>query len=107
MKTVWDPNKAEKNYNKHKIRFSDAESVLFDPCALTIEDTASEGKQRHVTVGMDSPDRILTAVFTYRGNAIRLISARRANKSDKPLDENTLRRVIREEFKLAEHTAMA
>ncbi len=29
------------------------------------------------------------------------------NKSDKPLDENTLRRVIREEFKLAEHTAMA
>ncbi len=83
MKTVWDPNKAEKNYNKHKIRFSDAESVLFDPCALTIEDTAPEGEQRHVTVGMDSLGRILTAVFTYRGNEIRLISVRRANKKER------------------------
>jgi uncharacterized protein (DUF4415 family) len=27
------------------------------------------------------------------------------NKSDKPIDENTLRRVIREELKIVEHTA--
>jgi len=57
--------------------------VLFDPYALTIEDTASEGEQRHVTIGMDSLGRILIAVFTYRGNEIRLISARRANKKER------------------------
>jgi len=38
---------------------------------------------------------------------INLVLREYLNKSDKPLDENTLRRVIREEFKLAEHTAMA
>ena len=57
--------------------------MLFDPYALTIEDTTSEGEQRHVTIGMDSQGRILVAVFTYRGNEIRLISARRANKKER------------------------
>ncbi len=42
MKIIWDPNKAKRNFHKHNVRFSDAESVLFDPYALTIEDTTSE-----------------------------------------------------------------
>ena len=35
MKIIFDPNKAAINFRKHGIRFSDAESVLFDPMALT------------------------------------------------------------------------
>ena len=38
MEIKWDPQKAETNFRKHNIRFSDAESVLFDPMPLTIED---------------------------------------------------------------------
>ena len=38
MEIKWDPQKAETNFRKHNIRFSDAESVLFDPMTLTIED---------------------------------------------------------------------
>ncbi len=38
MEIRWDPQKAEANFRKHKIRFSDAESVLFDPMTLTLED---------------------------------------------------------------------
>jgi uncharacterized DUF497 family protein len=34
MDIVWDPDKAKSNYKKHKIHFSDAESVLYDPMAL-------------------------------------------------------------------------
>ncbi len=83
MKTTWDPNKAELNFNKHNIRFSDAESVLFDPYALTIEDISSEGEQRHITIGIDSMARILVVVFTYREDEIRLISARRATKKER------------------------
>jgi len=83
MKIVWDPNKAKINFHKHKIRFSDAESVLFDPYALTIEDTTFEREQRHVTTGMDLLGRILVVVFVYRGNGIRLISARRATKKER------------------------
>jgi len=38
MRITWDPNKAEVNLKKHKIRFSDAELVLYDPFALTLEE---------------------------------------------------------------------
>ena len=83
MKTTWDPNKAELNFTKHNIRFSDAESVLFDPYALTMEDISSEGEQRHITIGVDSAARILVLVFMYREDEIRLISARRATKKER------------------------
>ena len=53
MDVNWDPEKAESNLKKHGIRFSDAETILSDPNALTREDVDSEGKQRFVTVGMD------------------------------------------------------
>ena len=82
MKIVWDPKKAELNFNKHKVRFSDAESVLYDPYAITIEDVSSKGEQRHITIGIDSIARILVVVYTYREDEIRLISARRATKKE-------------------------
>jgi len=43
----------------------------------------SEGEQRFVTVGMDALGRILIVVYTYRGEDIRLISARSATKSER------------------------
>ena len=57
--------------------------VLFDPNALTREDIESEGEQRFVTVGMDSGGRILVVVYTYRGEDIRLISARSVTKRER------------------------
>jgi uncharacterized DUF497 family protein len=80
---VWDPDKARENLKKHGVRFSDAEMVLFDPSALTREDVASEGEQRFVTVGMDALGRILIVFYTYRGEDIRLISARSATKRER------------------------
>jgi len=40
---VWDPDKASSNLKTHGVRFADAETVLLDPNALTIEDIESEG----------------------------------------------------------------
>jgi uncharacterized DUF497 family protein len=80
---LWDPGKARVNLKKHGVRFSDAETVLFDPNALTREDMESEGEQRFITVGMDSLGRILIVVYAYRGEDIRLISARSATKSER------------------------
>ena len=51
MKITFDPNKAAINY---RIRFSDAESVLFDPMALTCEDRDAEGEQRFISIGVDA-----------------------------------------------------
>jgi len=80
---VWDPEKARSNLKKHGVRFSDAETVLFDPNALTREDMESEGEQRFVTVGMDTLGHIFVVVYTYRGEDIRLISARAATKRER------------------------
>ena len=83
IKVTWDPQKAETNLKKHKIRFSDAETVLFDPMALTIEDQDVEGERRFVSVGSDALGRVLVVVYTYRDDAIRLISARRATPTER------------------------
>jgi hypothetical protein len=83
MKILWDPEKADLNYRKHKVRLSDAESVLFDPMALAGEDHSADEEQRFVTIGTDALDRVLVVVYTYRGRDIRLISARRATKNER------------------------
>jgi len=71
----------------HGIRFSDAEMVLFDPNALTREDMIADGEQRFVTVGADTIGRALVVVYAYRGEDIRLISARSATKREKKSHE--------------------
>jgi uncharacterized protein len=83
MRIVWDPAKARSNFSKHGIRFSDAEAVLFDPGALTVEDAKSLGEQRFITVGTDCLDRVVTIVYAFRADAIRLISAREATPKER------------------------
>ena len=55
---VWDSEKARTNLNKYGVRFSDAEMVLFDPNALTREDTDAEGTCRR-GFGRSCPRRCL------------------------------------------------
>jgi uncharacterized DUF497 family protein len=83
MEIRWDPHKAEANFRKHKIRFSDAESVLFDTMTLTIEDQIVDREQRFLFVGSDAFGRIIVIVCTYHGDTIRLISARKATPKER------------------------
>ncbi|MCF8078469.1 MAG: BrnT family toxin [Desulfobacterales bacterium] len=83
MRISWDPQKAETNYRKHKMRFSDAESVLFDALALTREEQTVSGEQRFVTLGADALGRVLVLVYTEIQDGFRIISARRATPSER------------------------
>jgi len=73
----WDKLKAKKNQSKHGISFADTFAVFEDPNAVTLEDSRG-GEQRYVTIGMDAFGRILVVVYTWRGDNIRIISARKA-----------------------------
>lgn len=73
----FDPDKAATNLRKHGVSFVDAGTMLNDPEALIAEDD-SEGEARYLAVGMDAQGRVLTVVYTLRGERIRLVSARRA-----------------------------
>ena len=82
MEYEWDPAKAKENIRKHKIDFADVVGVFEDEMAITIEDPDAEGEQRFVTIGLDKLERLMVVVYTYRGDEIRLISARKANKGE-------------------------
>jgi len=82
MDVIWDPAKAEANLQKHGVRFSDAEAVLFDPLALSMEDEDAQGEDRYIAMGQDTVGRVLVVVYTYRGDTIRLISARPATHKE-------------------------
>ena len=65
------------NVRKHRVDFADAVGVFEDERALTIPDLHPD-EERFATIGMDFLGRILVVSFTYRGQNIRLISARKA-----------------------------
>ena len=81
MDFEWDPAKNEANIEKHGIDFADAVTVFDDLNAVTIDDPDYD-EQRFITIAMDAFGRILVVTYTWRGDIIRLISARKATKRE-------------------------
>lgn len=81
MSFDWDPKKSASNARKHGIRFADAVTALEDDRAVTMREN-SDGEERWVTIGMDAVGRILVVVYTWRGDDIRVISARAATQGE-------------------------
>jgi len=80
----WDDAKALENLKKHGISFSEASTVFADPLARTISDplhSAEEG--RFVILGQSGLQHNLVVVHTYRGEIIRIISARPATPGER------------------------
>jgi len=82
MTYQWDPNKARANLRKHRVRFSDAVAVFEDELAVTIEEER-ETEERFVTIGRDTLGQILVVVYTWRGESIRMVSARKATARER------------------------
>jgi hypothetical protein len=79
----WDPHKAHLNHKKHGVRFPDAVAALEDERALTIRDLSAETEERWITMGLDALGRLLVVVYTWRGDQVRIISARKANAAER------------------------
>jgi hypothetical protein len=82
MSFEWDHGKAAANLRKHGVQFADAVPVLEDELAVTVAEETDD-EQRWVTVGRDSLGRILVVVYTWRGERVRIISARRATANER------------------------
>jgi uncharacterized DUF497 family protein len=83
MVVEWDPAKAQQNVQKHGVSFADAVTALEDEQALTERDVSEEDEERWVTMGIDGIGRVLVVVYTWRGENLRLISARQATKRER------------------------
>ena len=82
MTYQWDLDKADANLRKHGVDFADAVFVFSDDFAITIEDERFE-EERFITIGVDAFGRVLVVVYTWRGDEIRLISARKATRTER------------------------
>ena len=84
----WDASKDKSNQEKHGISFDEARSVFFDDNATQFFDDAhSNGEQRFILLGISTKLRLLMVCHCERSNAntIRIISARKATKSESKL----------------------
>jgi hypothetical protein len=83
VKVAWDPDKSAANLRKHGVHFADAVTVLDDDFGLTIADSVSEEEERWITLGAEALGRVLVVVYAWRGDTIRLISARQATPRER------------------------
>lgn len=91
MDFEWDPAKARSNFTKHGISFSDVEPVFYDQHGVSMPDPGALNEERFILVGMDAVGRIIVVVYTYRGNSIRIISARAATNAEQKSYEKGIR----------------
>jgi uncharacterized protein len=77
----WDEEKATVNAEKHGVTFVQATEVFHDPLGIEFYDTShSENEPRYARVGL-SGKHLLMVVFTVRGQRLRIIHARKADKT--------------------------
>ena len=83
MEIEWDAKKAASNLRKHGIDFADAALVFEDDLALTRRDLHSHHEERFVTLGCDPQGRLVAVAYTWRGERVRLITAREATSRER------------------------
>jgi uncharacterized protein len=92
----WDAQKADSNRRKHGVSFEEATTVFGDALAVIFDDEAhSTDENREIIIGHSDRSRLLLVSFTERSAKIRIISARKATKTErrdyeeKPRKENS------------------
>ena len=84
----WDKGNLDKNWNKHKVGYKEAEEVFTDEGLITYEDIKHSQKEvRLVALGKTNNGRKLYIVFTIRNKKVRIISARDQNLKERKLNE--------------------
>jgi uncharacterized DUF497 family protein len=85
VKFEWDENKSRVNKTKHGIDFSAATGLWNDQDRVEIQ-TNFANEDRNAIIGKIG-DKLWTAIFTRRADAIRIISVRHARKKETRLYE--------------------
>ncbi|NOT77606.1 MAG: BrnT family toxin [Bacteriovoracaceae bacterium] len=94
MRYSWDEKKARINFEKHGIRFEEAQVIWSDPFAIEFLDSEEILKEeRYLRIGINPARGTLLVVYCERddGETIRIISARRATSFERQTYEKELR----------------
>ena len=82
----FDPQKSRQNLAKHGIDFVEAQKLWDDPMLLEIP-ARTEDEPRSIVIGTIDTKH-WSAIITYRGENIRIISARRSRPEEVALYES-------------------
>ena len=85
LRFVWDKRKNRANIKKHKVSFEEAETVFKDENAIQYFDPDhSDDEDRFILLGLSARLRVPVVCHCFRESelVIRIISARRADKSE-------------------------
>ena len=85
LRFEWDARKSTANKRKHGVSFEEAQTVFYDDRAILIEDDDDDEEDRFVLLGISAALRMLVVCHCYReqDSVIRMISARKANRSER------------------------
>lgn len=81
----WDEDKNNANIANHGVSFKEARSVFYDENAIEFfDDSHSNAEDRYILLGFSNHLRLLVVCHCLRkkDSVIRLISARKATKSE-------------------------
>ena len=83
MHFEWDENKNKRNTLKHEFAFEDAAEIIINPIKVIYQSVnIGTDDSRYVAVGKLN-GKCYTVIYTLRGDAVRIISARRARRAEK------------------------
>ena len=86
MEFEFDPHKSEANRKKHGIDFVAAQALWGDPQRVVIP-ARTEDEERFLVIGKIG-EKHWSAVITYRGETIRIISVRSSRDEEKEIYES-------------------
>jgi hypothetical protein len=79
----WDIDKARANVRKHGVTFEEARSCFYDPRQIVFYDPDhSDDEDRELLIAHSNQGRVLIISYTLKTEVIRIISARKATKSE-------------------------
>jgi uncharacterized protein len=82
MEYEWDAEKAAANIAKHGVPFERVAQFEWDEAQIEEDDRRPYGERRFYALGMIE-GRIHALIFTRRGEAVRVISLRKANDRER------------------------
>lgn len=84
MRYEWDENKRRKNIEKHSIDFADIIDFSWDTALEAVDDRFDYGEERTNAIGFLN-DRLVVLTYTNRQRTLRVISLRKATKTEERL----------------------
>ncbi len=87
----WDEAKSRANFQKHGYKFEDVIKIFDGPTLDRLDDRFDYSEPRYLSIGLVDGIAMVAVAHTDRDGVIRIISARRATKTERKAYDKRIR----------------